>query len=75
MFGKGQQAAGWTGIYMDAMGSMAFYGFKSRPIDPLTGTPFTLGINTHVLAYVAQGGVFEECFRDATDGSPRGRRC
>jgi len=30
------------------------------------GTPYVK--NTHVLAGVAQGGVFEGCFRDATDG-------
>ncbi len=30
------------------------------------GTRYML--NTRVLATVAQGGVFEECFRDATDG-------
>jgi uncharacterized short protein YbdD (DUF466 family) len=99
-YAKAQQAAGWTGVYMDAMGSMAFYGFPSIPVDPQTGQPFTLAkwlsatsglagavdaavtipvidnglnngtryfTNTHVLANVAQAGVFEECFRDATD--------
>ena len=100
-YAQAQQAAGWTGIYMDAMGSMAFYGFRSTPIDPQTGKAFTLDkwlaatsglatavdqavtipvidnglnngtrylLNTHVLADVGQGGVFEGCFRDATDG-------
>lgn len=99
-YATAQQAAGWTGIYMDSMGSMAFYGFPSIPIDPQTGSQFTLAkwltatsglaaavdgavsipvidnglnngtryfTNTQVLAGVGQGGVFEECFRDATD--------
>jgi hypothetical protein len=80
---------------------MAFYGFKSTPINPQTTKPFTMdqwltattglasyvdnavsipvidnGLNdgtryfenTKPLAGVGQGGVFEECFRDATDG-------
>jgi hypothetical protein len=100
-YAKTQQANGWTGIYMDAMGSLAFYGFKSIPINPQTHQPFTMdqwltattglasyvdgavsipvidnGLNngtryfenTKALAGVGQGGVFEECFRDATHG-------
>jgi hypothetical protein len=99
-YAKAQQAGGWTAVYMDAMGSMAFYGFPGVPVNPATKRPFTLtewlaattGLaeavdaavsipvllngynsgtpyvkNTHVLASVAQGGVFEGCFRDATD--------
>jgi hypothetical protein len=100
-YARTQQAGGWTAVYMDAMGSMAFYGFPGVPVNPATKRPFTLsewltattGLaaavdaavdipvlvngynggtpymkNTHVLASVAQGGVFEGCFRDATDG-------
>lgn len=100
-YARAQQAAGWTAVYMDAMGSMAFYGFPGVPVNPATKRPFTLsewltattGLaaavdaavtipvlvngynggtpyvkNTHVLATAAQGGVFEGCFRDATDG-------
>jgi hypothetical protein len=95
-----QQAAGWTAIYMDAMGTMAFYGFPGIPVNPATKRPFTMdewlnatsgladavdkavsipvivnGLNggtpykknTSILATVAQGGVFEGCFRNAMD--------
>jgi len=100
-YAQQQQAAGWTGVYMDSMGSMAFYGFPSTPINPQTKKPFTMsewlqattglasyvdsavsipvidnGLNSGTryfanmspLGSVGQGGVFEECFRDATDG-------
>jgi hypothetical protein len=100
-YAQAQQAAGWTGVYMDSMGSMAFYGFPSTPINPQTHKPFTMtewlnattglasavdaavtipvidnGLNNGTryfanmspLGAVGQGGVFEECFRDATDG-------
>ena len=100
-YAQSQQAAGWTGVYMDSMGSMAFYGFPSTPINPQTHKPFTMtewltattglasavdsavsvpvidnGLNNGTryfanmkpLGAVGQGGLFEECFRDATDG-------
>ncbi|HEX2587307.1 MAG TPA: putative glycoside hydrolase [Gaiellales bacterium] len=99
-YAKSQQAKGWTAVYLDSLGTMAFYGFPSRPINPATGSEFTVaewltattglasavssavripvignGLNngtryitrTHVLLDGLDGGVFEGCFRDATD--------
>lgn len=36
-----QQAGGWDGVYMDALGLFGIQGFGARPVDPLTGRPFT----------------------------------
>src|SRR4051794_5478532 len=99
-YAKSQQAKGWTAVYLDSLGTMAFYGFPSRPINPATGSEFTVdewlaaatglaaavsgavripvignGLNngsryfarTRVLLGGLDGGVFEGCFRDATD--------
>ncbi|HEY0388846.1 MAG TPA: putative glycoside hydrolase [Gaiellales bacterium] len=99
-YAKSQQAKGWTAVYLDSLGTMAFYGFPARPVNPQTGAEFTVdewltattglaaavrgavsipvignGLNngtryfarTHVLAAGLDGGVFEGCFRDATD--------
>jgi hypothetical protein len=99
-YAKAQQAKGWTAVYLDAMGTMAFWGFPSRPVNPETSKVFTIaewlhatsglaaavnnairiplianGLNngsryfahTHVLDAGINGGVFEGCFRDATD--------
>ena len=99
-YAKGQQAKGWTAVYLDSLGTMAFYGFPAKPVNPATGAEFTVdewltattglasavqsavripvignGLNngsryfarTHVLLDGLDGGVFEGCFRDATD--------
>lgn len=99
-YAKAQQAKGWTAVYLDALGTMAFWGFPSRPVNPQTGKVFTIaewlhattglatavnnaihiplianGLNsgtryfahTHVLDAGINGGVFEGCFRDASD--------
>jgi hypothetical protein len=42
-YAKAQQAKGWTAVYLDALGTMAFWGFPTRPINPRTGTAFTVG--------------------------------
>ena len=36
-YAKGQQAAGWTGIYLDSMGLYDFSGFAGNPVNPRTG--------------------------------------
>jgi hypothetical protein len=99
-YARSQQAKGWTAVYLDSLGTMAFYGFPAHPINPQTGSEFTVtewlsattglaaaarsavripvignGLNngtryfarTHVLVGGLDGGVFEGCFRDATD--------
>src|SRR5947209_3400556 len=41
-YAQQQQAAGWTGVYMDSMGRMAFAGFPAPPVNPQTKKPFTM---------------------------------
>ncbi len=40
-YAKGQQAAGWTGVYLDSMGLYGFSGFSGSPVNPRTGKLFT----------------------------------
>lgn len=40
-YAKGQQAAGWTGVYLDSMGLYGFSGFSGNPVNPRTGKVFT----------------------------------
>jgi hypothetical protein len=40
-YAKGQQAAGWTGVYLDSVALYGFSGFSGNSVNPRTGKVFT----------------------------------